>query len=83
MGTDFFLQVKGTIFWLNKGLRVYLDLYVSDFPKSTSQYFLHPSTFKSQTPYFGGFFGKRNHLNHVKYILAKKEESFVKNTFKI
>ena len=83
MCTDFVLQVKFTIFWLNRGLRVYLDLYASDFPKSTSQYFLHPSTFKSQTPYFGGFFGKRNHPNHVKYILAKKEESFVKNTFNI
>ena len=55
MCTDFVLQVKFTIFWLNRGLRVYLDLYASDFPKSTSQYFLHPSTFKSQTPYFGGF----------------------------
>ena len=39
MGTDFFLQVKCTIFWLNIGLRVYLDLYVPDFPKSTSKYF--------------------------------------------
>ena len=72
MGTDFVIQVKFTIFWLNRGLRVYLDLYASDFPKSTSQYFLHPSTFKSQTPC------ERNHPNDVKYILAEKEESFDK-----
>ena len=83
MLNDFVLQVKFTIFWLNRGLRVYLDLYSSDFPKSTSQYFLNPSTFKSQTTYFGGFFGKRNHPNHVKYMLAKKRESFVKNIFNI
>ena len=33
---DFILHVKFTIFWLNKGLRVYLDLHVLDFPKNTS-----------------------------------------------
>ena len=45
MGTEFVPQGKCTIFWLNRGLRVYLDLYVSDFPKSISKYFLYPSTF--------------------------------------
>ena len=83
MSTDFVLQIKFTIFWFNKGLRVYLDLCASDFPKSTSQYFLHPITFKSQTLYFGGLFAKRNQLNHVKYILAKKEKNVVKNKFNI
>ena len=39
MGTDFVLQVKHTIFWLNIGLKIYLDLYVRDFLKSTSKYF--------------------------------------------
>ena len=40
MCTDFVCQVKCTISWLNRGLRVYLDLYVLDFPKSTSKYLL-------------------------------------------
>ena len=40
MYTDFVLQVKCTIFWLNSGLMVYLDLYAPDFPKSTSKYLL-------------------------------------------
>ena len=56
-GTDFVPQGKCTIFWLNRGLRVYLDFYVSDFPKSISKYFLYPSTFYSKTPYSGGMFG--------------------------
>ena len=30
---DFVLQVKCTIFWLNRCLRVYLDLYAPDFQK--------------------------------------------------
>ena len=33
MGTEFVPQGKYTIFWLNRGLRVYLDLYVSVFQK--------------------------------------------------
>ena len=84
MDPDFVVPVKYTIFWLNRGLRVYLDVYASDFSKSTSQYFLHPSTFfYFQTPYFGGFVWLKNHPNHVKPILAKKEKNFVKNTFNI
>ena len=71
MGTDFVLQVKCTIFCFNRGLRVYLDFYAPDFPKSTAKYFLHPSTFQSKTPYFGGVYGK-NHPNHEKKDLAKK-----------
>ena len=39
MYTDFVLQVKRTIFWLNIGLIVYLYFYVPDFPKSTTKYF--------------------------------------------
>ena len=31
---------KCNIFWLNIGLRVYLDLYLMNFPKSTSKYFI-------------------------------------------
>ena len=33
-----FFQVKCTIFWLNRGLRVHLDLYAPDFPKTISKY---------------------------------------------
>ena len=40
MCTDFVCQVKYTISWLNRDLRVYLDLYAPDFPKSTSKYLL-------------------------------------------
>ena len=72
MGTDFVLQVKYPIFWLNRGLRVYLDLYAPDFPKSTSKYYLHPITFQSKTPYFGGVFGK-NHPNHEKKKIWQKK----------
>ena len=32
---DFILQVRCTIFWLKRGLRVCLDLYAPDFLKST------------------------------------------------
>ena len=71
---DFVLQANFTIFWHSRVLRVHLDLYALDFPKIASQYFLHPSTFKSITTNFGGFFGKRNRPNHVKYILAKTFE---------
>ena len=38
MGTNFDFQVKSTIFWLNRGLTVYLYLYEPDFPKSTYKY---------------------------------------------
>ena len=57
----FFFKVKYTIFWLNIGLRVYINLYVQDFPKSTSKYFFfYPSTFQSRTLYFGGVFVNKN-----------------------
>ena len=38
MDPDFVVHVKCTIFWLNGGLRVSLDLFARDFPKSSSQY---------------------------------------------
>ena len=38
MDPDFVVEVKCTIFWLNKGLRLYFDLFAPDFPKSTSKY---------------------------------------------
>ena len=59
MCTDFVLQVKWSTFWVNRGLRVYLDLYVTDFLKGTSKYFLYPSTFLCKTFYFGDIFVKR------------------------
>ena len=54
---DFVPQGKCTIFWLNRGLRVYLDLYVLDFPQNISKYVLYPSTLYSKTLYCGGIFG--------------------------
>ena len=71
MGTDFVLQVKCTIFWLDRGLRVFLDLYVPDFPKSTPKYFLYPSTFIVQNTLFWRCFWLKKHPNHVKPIFAK------------
>ena len=47
MGSDFNLLVKCTIFGLNRGLRIYLDLYGTDYPKITSKYFSFPSTLQS------------------------------------
>ena len=38
MYPDFIVQAKSTIFWLNRGVRVYFDLYVPNCPKMT--YFL-------------------------------------------
>ena len=42
MHTDFVANVKFTIFWLNRGLRVYSDLYEPDLEKKTYFfYFFH------------------------------------------
>ena len=71
MGTDLVLPVKCTIFWLNCGLRVYFDLYAPDFPKSTTNYFLHPSTVKSKTSFFGGVFGLKPILAYLTYEFGK------------
>ena len=38
MDLDFVGQVRCTIFLLNRDLKVYLDLYVADFTKCTSQF---------------------------------------------
>ena len=35
------VQVKHTIFWLNRSLRVYFFFFVPNFPKSTYRYFFH------------------------------------------
>ena len=60
-----------------------MDLQAPDIPKSTSKYFLHLSTLKSKNTLFWIRFFVRNYLNHVKPILAKKEENFVNYTFSI
>ena len=52
MGIDFVFKVKCTIFWLNIGLRVYLDLYRPDFPKSTCKYFIISCYFLVQNTLF-------------------------------
>ena len=62
MFTDFVLKVKCTIFWLNRGLMVYLDFYAPDFPKSTSKYFLQPSTFSLKHPIFVAILVKNHQI---------------------
>ena len=49
---NFVVGVKCTIFWLKRGLRVYLDLYAPYFPKSTSKYLFGLSTFLVQNILF-------------------------------
>ena len=41
MGVDFVIGFKVTIFWLNRGLRLYLDLYAADVQKNTIKYFFY------------------------------------------
>ena len=41
MDPDFVVQVKCTIFGLNRGFRVYLDLYAQEFQKSIFMYLLY------------------------------------------
>jgi hypothetical protein len=83
MGTDFALQEKCTIFWLNIGLRVYLDLYVPDFPKSTFKYFLYPSNFSPKHPLLEAFLLIKTPQTCKNRFGPKKIEKFVKNTFVI
>ena len=77
MGTDFVLQIKCTIFWLNRGLREYLDLYAPDFPKSTSKYFLHPSTFSLKHPFLEVF------LIKTTQIMLKTSQEFQKAALRV
>ena len=84
MVTDFVLQENCTRFLLNRGLRVYLDLYLLDFPKKFLNHFFYILvTFSPKHPILEAFLGKK-HPNHLKSILAtKKMENLDKNTFKI
>ena len=50
MGTDFIFQVKCTMFWIKRGLRVHLDLYAPDFPKCTSKYLLFSKVVRKHGP---------------------------------
>ena len=77
MYTDFVLEGKWTIFWLKRGLRVYLDLYVPDCPKRTSKYFYSLVLFSQKPPYFEGFLLK-NPPNPCEQILAKQMENLSK-----
>ena len=52
---DFVVQVKYTIFWLTLGLRVYLDFYAPELPKSTSKYFLSSDLFGTKHPILEAF----------------------------
>ena len=73
MNPDFVVQIKCTIFWLNRGLSVNLDLYAPDFPKSTSKYLFGLIIFLVQKTLFWSRFWFKNHPNHVKHIVAKKK----------
>ena len=81
MFTDFVLKVKCTIFWLNRGLMVYLDLYAPDFPKSTSKYFLQPSTFNLKHPIFVAILVKNHQIMKKTLLATAKYENLVSNTF--
>ena len=85
MDTDFVLRVKCIIFWLNTGLKVNFDLYVPDFPKSTSKYFFFYILvlFSPEHPILEAFLIIKTPKTCKKHILAKKMENFVKNTFVI
>ena len=82
MRTDFVLQVKCTIFWLNRGLMVYLDLYAPDFPKSTGSTFYILVLFSLKQTILEVFLVK-THPNHEekKRLATQKYENLVKNTF--
>ena len=47
-----FVKVKFTIFWRNRGLKVYLDLYAPNFQKNISKYFFGLCTFIVQNNIF-------------------------------
>ena len=69
MDTDFIVQVKSTIFWLDRGLRVYLDCLRRIFQKVPLSTFLTSVHFQSKTPYFGSVLAE-SHPNHVKPNVA-------------
>ena len=80
MDHDFVVQVYHTICWLNRVLRVDLDLYDPDFPKSTFQYlsFLvrktHPTLqvflFQKPLPSFKSYYCKKKKGNLVNNTLT-------------
>ena len=53
MDPDFVVQGKFTIFWLNRGLKVDLDLDAPDFPKSISKYLFCTEVIRKQCVLFG------------------------------
>ena len=53
------------------------------FKKAAPSTFYILVLFSSKHPILEGFLVKETPPNHVKYILAKKEESFVENTINI
>ena len=76
MDPDFVLHVKCTIFWLNRGLRVYFDLHPPDFPKSTSKYLVGLITFLVQNIQFWRRLWFNNHSNNGKHIFEEKKVNF-------
>ena len=77
--TDFVVKVKCTIFWLNRGLRIYLDMYVLDFQKSTSKHLSYLRTLLVQNPLFGGILGSKLLQSCKNYRCNKKSLFFQQN----
>ena len=72
MDPDFVGNVKCALFWPDRGLRVYLDLYVPDHPKTSSKYpFGLKYLLVTNTPFWRIFWFK-DHSNHVPPIFAKQ-----------
>ena len=70
MCTDFVIQVKYTIFWLNRGLRLYLDWYVRDVQRKVPQ-----GTF-----YILILFSQKHHILEPS-LVKKKHQKYVKPMF--
>ena len=74
MDNDFVVQVKCVICWLNRGLRVYLDLDEPDFPESTCKYLFDLGKFfLVQYTLFWRLFWLKNHSKHVTPNVTKNE----------
>ena len=80
MDPDFVVQVKGTIFWLHKGLGVYLGLYAPDLPKNPLSTFLASVSVQYKTPNFGTIFGSKDTPITYTISLQNKKLYFVNNT---
>ena len=65
LDADFIVELKSNTFWLNRGFKVYLDLYAPNFPKSDHKYLFGPSTFFAKNTLFWWRFDPKKHPNNV------------------